>query len=517
MVLKTQSLHLAEERQARTPSRGAHDGRRGPWARWVGRNWARLHYAVRVEPTWLEVNRLDIPIRGLPAAFDGLRIVQLSDFHCGRHVTAGYLQEAVDLAHRPEARRDRPDRRLRPQGLPPRRRASAKLLGRLQAPARRLRGARQPRLLGPQRPRRPPLPRPAPGGRRRPEPRRASASCATRRCGSTATATALYPRRRRRPVEPRVRPGRGARRPVPGHAARGAGPQPADGRAVRRPPLRPDAQRPHARRADQLAGPRPRRPRPQGGRRSPPGCTSIGRHAGSTSTRASASACAFRFGVRPEVAVFTLTLRPPGSTFQASPPKRSSVTYACRCVHVFVGIVQQHLRRADPRRNEPWPARGSTGKPSHRRAAAPLVTTADQQPARLRDRLLRRHPRAPSRIHRRPPRARATTSPSRAAMSRACRSTSGSSSSARATRWPTTTWPAAMPCSGKTSLALKTLRRAIELGYRDFRYMREDRDLDSIRKDPASASSSASSRTAKSACAVRQQGSPQHSKGEAAW
>jgi len=36
----------------------------------------------------------------------------------------------------------------------------------------------------------------------------------------------------------------------------------------------------------------------------------------------------------------------------------------------------------------------------------------------------------------------------------------------------------------KSELALKTLRRAIELGYRDFRYMREDRDLDSIRHDP---------------------------------
>ena len=33
-------------------------------------------------------------------------------------------------------------------------------------------------------------------------------------------------------------------------------------------------------------------------------------------------------------------------------------------------------------------------------------------------------------------------------------------------------------------LALKTLRRAVELGYRDFRYMREDRDLDTIRHDP---------------------------------
>jgi hypothetical protein len=31
---------------------------------------------------------------------------------------------------------------------------------------------------------------------------------------------------------------------------------------------------------------------------------------------------------------------------------------------------------------------------------------------------------------------------------------------------------------------LKTLRRAVELGYRDFRYMKEDRDLDSVRHDP---------------------------------
>jgi hypothetical protein len=36
----------------------------------------------------------------------------------------------------------------------------------------------------------------------------------------------------------------------------------------------------------------------------------------------------------------------------------------------------------------------------------------------------------------------------------------------------------------KKEAALKTLRRAIELGYRDFRYIREDHDLDSIRSDP---------------------------------
>jgi tetratricopeptide (TPR) repeat protein len=37
---------------------------------------------------------------------------------------------------------------------------------------------------------------------------------------------------------------------------------------------------------------------------------------------------------------------------------------------------------------------------------------------------------------------------------------------------------------GKVDLALKTLRKAIELGYRDFRYMREDCDLQAVRDDP---------------------------------
>jgi tetratricopeptide (TPR) repeat protein len=36
----------------------------------------------------------------------------------------------------------------------------------------------------------------------------------------------------------------------------------------------------------------------------------------------------------------------------------------------------------------------------------------------------------------------------------------------------------------RPELCLKLLRRAVELGYRDFRYMREDHDLDSVRQDP---------------------------------
>jgi predicted MPP superfamily phosphohydrolase len=70
----------------------------GRWARWIGRGWARLTYAVRVEPTWLELNRLNVPVAGLPEPFDGFRIVQLSDFHCSRQVTPAYLAESVELA-----------------------------------------------------------------------------------------------------------------------------------------------------------------------------------------------------------------------------------------------------------------------------------------------------------------------------------------------------------------------------------------------------------------------------------
>jgi predicted MPP superfamily phosphohydrolase len=70
----------------------------GRWAKWIGRSWARVHYGRKIEPTWLELNRLEVPVSNLPATFVGFRIVQLSDFHCSRHVTPTYLTEAVDLA-----------------------------------------------------------------------------------------------------------------------------------------------------------------------------------------------------------------------------------------------------------------------------------------------------------------------------------------------------------------------------------------------------------------------------------
>src|SRR5262249_43735872 len=73
------------------------------WTHCLGRNWARLSYGYRVEPTWLEVNRRDVFIADLPAAFDGFRIVQLSDLHCSRRMPEHYLHEAMELAQRQRA------------------------------------------------------------------------------------------------------------------------------------------------------------------------------------------------------------------------------------------------------------------------------------------------------------------------------------------------------------------------------------------------------------------------------
>lgn len=76
----------------------------GRMARFVGRNWARLGYAYHVEPTWLAVNRLSLPVRDLPAPLAGLRVAQLSDFHFGPHIPTGYLEGAIErtVAEKPD-------------------------------------------------------------------------------------------------------------------------------------------------------------------------------------------------------------------------------------------------------------------------------------------------------------------------------------------------------------------------------------------------------------------------------
>ena len=46
------------------------------------------------------VKRVDIPIRGLPAALDGFTIAQLSDIHVGPTIRSAYIQRIVDAVNR---------------------------------------------------------------------------------------------------------------------------------------------------------------------------------------------------------------------------------------------------------------------------------------------------------------------------------------------------------------------------------------------------------------------------------
>jgi len=57
------------------------------------------YYVAIYEPTWVEINRLTIPISTLPKSLDGLRIVQLSDLHHSRVVSRRYIHYCVKLAN----------------------------------------------------------------------------------------------------------------------------------------------------------------------------------------------------------------------------------------------------------------------------------------------------------------------------------------------------------------------------------------------------------------------------------
>ncbi len=55
-------------------------------------------YATRVEPNWLDINVVHVPVRGLGKAFSGLRIVQLSDIHLGFWMNSARLGRVVQEA-----------------------------------------------------------------------------------------------------------------------------------------------------------------------------------------------------------------------------------------------------------------------------------------------------------------------------------------------------------------------------------------------------------------------------------
>lgn len=56
-------------------------------------------YSKYLESRWLEVTRIRIPVTGLPKAFHGFRIVQLSDFHHSSVVPMPFIERCIDDAN----------------------------------------------------------------------------------------------------------------------------------------------------------------------------------------------------------------------------------------------------------------------------------------------------------------------------------------------------------------------------------------------------------------------------------
>jgi predicted MPP superfamily phosphohydrolase len=56
-------------------------------------------YITKIEPRWIEIVRVDVPIRDLPTPLQGFTIAQLSDFHVGPHVKAEDVHRSVEIAN----------------------------------------------------------------------------------------------------------------------------------------------------------------------------------------------------------------------------------------------------------------------------------------------------------------------------------------------------------------------------------------------------------------------------------
>lgn len=59
-----------------------------------------IGYAAKIEPNWPVVERVTVPLKNLPAALAGLKIVQLSDIHLQPFTQIGEVRRAVQLANR---------------------------------------------------------------------------------------------------------------------------------------------------------------------------------------------------------------------------------------------------------------------------------------------------------------------------------------------------------------------------------------------------------------------------------
>jgi predicted MPP superfamily phosphohydrolase len=56
--------------------------------------------AFLIEPRWIAVTHVPIPVEGLGPSFDGFRVVLVSDTHCGPYTTPAFVGRVVRLANR---------------------------------------------------------------------------------------------------------------------------------------------------------------------------------------------------------------------------------------------------------------------------------------------------------------------------------------------------------------------------------------------------------------------------------
>ena len=54
-------------------------------------------YAWQIEPYWLDVVRRPMPLENLPAALEGVTLLQISDVHVGPRVSSDYLERAFEV------------------------------------------------------------------------------------------------------------------------------------------------------------------------------------------------------------------------------------------------------------------------------------------------------------------------------------------------------------------------------------------------------------------------------------
>ncbi len=71
----------------------------GAFGATVGASAVATAYAYNVEPTQLQVEHVEVALRRLPGAFEGVTIAQLSDLHLGPYVSEEYILKAVQMTN----------------------------------------------------------------------------------------------------------------------------------------------------------------------------------------------------------------------------------------------------------------------------------------------------------------------------------------------------------------------------------------------------------------------------------